>query len=134
MVIGESLVLGAIAWFVLMLVGTNLIGIFVRSFAFAHLHGEQSTAAVPSRHASAFLGLTLIVGFLLLLTRFLGPWFAIAAVMLMLGRVPDLIWEIENGKKITLRDIRRTKFSYAITVLSWLALPVSCYGAFVLIR
>jgi hypothetical protein len=39
--------------------------------------------------------------FLYLLFRFLNVWAVISALVIIFSRIPDLVWEIKNGKKVT---------------------------------
>lgn len=127
-----SIVLGAIAWFVLMLFSTNILGVWVNVWIRHLIRGSHSRGTLD--YLLIFIVSTLILALIFLTGVFLNVMFSIAAVMLMICRLPDLEWEIENGRSITLSDIPRTNASYALTLLSWLALPVACYGVFLLLR
>ena len=42
--------------------------------------------------------------FFFLLYHYLNIWAIIAALLLIFSRIPDLIWEIRNGRKVTMND------------------------------
>ncbi|WP_165912372.1 hypothetical protein [Novosphingobium sp. PhB165] len=55
-------------------------------------------------------------------------WFSNAGVALvtlaiMLARVPDLNWEIGNGRRSGRADLRKPPFYKAASVILWAALP-----------
>lgn len=126
------IVLGAIAWFVLMLISTNILSVWVNVWIRHLVRGSGSRNTAD--HLLILTVSTLILAWLFLTGVFLNIMFSVAAIMLMICRLPDLAWEIENGRTITLSDIPRTKASYALTLLSWFALPVTCYGVYLLLR
>jgi hypothetical protein len=45
------------------------------------------------------IALILIIGFIYSLLHFWNIGVALSAIIIMAGRLPDLIWEIKHGKK-----------------------------------
>ena len=75
------------------------------------------------------IGMTLFfallsVLYLWLLLRFWNIGVSVAAAMLMLSRLPDLLWEIRTGKKISRREGPTGAVAIVSTLLMWGALPL----------
>ena len=63
------------------------------------------------------------------LFRYLGGRLAvIAAAMIMVARLPDLLTEIETGKPITRETMTRGPLDYLAVLLMWGALPVAWFA------
>jgi hypothetical protein len=96
------------------------------------VNGERRSFALlrPIADASAqapSLFFCVLVGVYLLVTwRYLNLGAAVAAVMLMLARIPDLLQEMRTGDRTTATNMRKNGIDYVTTVLMWLALPVLC--------
>lgn len=97
-------------WLVLAFIGTNLIGFFMRN--------RLNIVGVVS--------IFLMGIFFFLLLRYLHSGVAIAATMLLIGRIPDLIWALGHRQKIS--DKNKKMPNRAIDninlILLWGALPV----------
>ncbi len=62
--------------------------------------------------------------FLYLLYHYLNIWAAVATLLLIFSRIPDLVWEIRNGKKVT-KNNRPKGGLYLITDITILiSLPI----------
>jgi len=139
-----AIVLGVAGWFVLALISTNLIGMFVRGF-FTEDTEELRKELHPSMHeelhklkradfGATVLSFILIAIFLYLLFKYVNTWALFAALLLMVGRIPDLIWEIKHGRKVTKTD-RPKGILYTITgVMDWLAFPVIVWAIYNLLK
>ena len=94
-----------------MLIGTNLVGFF--------------SLGLIRKNIGISLFVTVIgLLYLFLLLYFLNIGVAIAAMLLMVARIPDLIWENRYGQKIDKKN-RPKGFRYTLaTILMWAALPV----------
>ena len=66
----------------------------------------------------------LTIFYLYLLLRVWNIGVPIAAAMMMLARVPNLLWEIPMGQKITRSSGPRGAVSILSTLITWSALPV----------
>ena|SRR3989338_3559501 len=124
-----------VGWLVLMLIGTNLVGIVARGlFPIPDMQELEKTAhpiiqTEVARYKRTNLGFTLFFALLgilyfYLLLRFWNLGVLIAAVMLMLARLPDLLWEIRTGRKITRRNAPMGIGGVFSVFMSWAALPV----------
>ncbi len=118
-----------------MLIGTNLLGMVVRGLVPAPGMVELEAGLHPAlrgevaRDKRANAGITLffallVVLYLYLLLRFRNFGVLAAAAMLMLSRLPDLLWEIRTGRKITPRAAPKGAVSILATVMMWAALPL----------
>lgn len=95
-----------IAYFILLFVGTNLLGIFVRGLL---VSGKMDSIENPELQkmfkrdvrANHFVTLSGLV---------------LAAAMLMFSGIPDLIFEIRTGEKINLKNISKKPIDYATTL------------------
>ena len=124
-----------VGWVILMLVGTNLIGMVVGGLVPASGMAETEAGINPTlshevaRHKRVNVGMTLffvvlVVLYLFLLMRLWNLKVLAAAVMLMLARIPDQLWEIRTGQKVTLVTAPRDVVSVVTTVMMWAALPL----------
>ena len=135
---------GLIGWFVLMYLSTNLLGLFVRGlFTDPEIDrlGQEGSDFVKqevrkNKRADIWMNITalaLIVGFFYLLFHFLNIYALLAAVMLMAGRLPDLIWEIKHGKKINTSTMPKNLTYWLTSLLDWASLPMLWYGVYLLV-
>jgi len=102
-----------VAWVLMLVVGTNLIGFFMRGVFWSPPHVDAPTERLQkllirefSRMSFANVTITLgslvaIGAYLFVLNYFWNYGLALAGGMVMLSRIPDLILEIQTGKKPT---------------------------------
>jgi len=122
------------AWLVLMFIGTNLIGVVVGGFVRPspkRFETNPVTASMASRAnravtLSAVMSGMVCVAYLYALGHFGNLGVVAAAIMLMVSRVPDLLWEIWTGERITRSYAPTGSLAIAETGLSWSAIPVLC--------
>jgi hypothetical protein len=126
-----------ISWFALMFVSTNLTGLLFRGlFTNAELEEIVSDNEILARHhrnserKTNIIAAMLIFAFLSIIYYFWNAGLVIAVAMLMISRIPDLIWEIKSGKKLELADMKRPKLSLLTTAISWASLPVVWYSIY----
>lgn len=142
-------VLSLIGYFILMIITSNLTGMVVRGFFVQDTDFEDFikkgrprpyTTKGVSMGERADKRITIVFSiiailFLYLLYRFLNIWAIFAALLLVFSRVPDLIWEIKVGKKVTLKEKPKGGIYSFTGILVIVALPVlwwSLYNLFVL--
>ncbi len=138
-----AILLGVVGWFILMLISTNLIGMFVRGL-FPDGTEELREDLPPALHKEldknkrANTGVTIlsfifIAVFLYLLFAFVNIWAVVAALLLMLGRIPDLIWEIKHGRKVS-KTNKPKGILYTLTgIMDWVAVPVLIWSIYTLL-
>src|SRR5690606_38677029 len=102
-----------VAWAVLWIVCMNVIGFVVRGLFFRPPAFDAPTERVAivleneSRRMRArnrvltTIGLLVAVILIWSLYHFWNIWLAAAGLLIMVARLPDLIWEIRNGRKVT---------------------------------
>lgn len=124
-------------WLVLMLVGTNLVGMIGRGplqpivtpepQAIGREHDFLRAEVEGTRRADrivTILFVALTVAFLVFLANVWNIGVAIAAAFVMLSRVPDLIWEIRSGRKIDGATMPKGRVYQSANLLNWVAIPV----------
>jgi hypothetical protein len=126
-----------------MVVSANLIGFLVRGF-FTNpemgrlaVEGDEFVGKLAQDYQGAqsktnVVAAILIAAFLFALYYFWNMGVVIAALILMVTRIPDLVWEIENGQKLRVRDMRRPALYKLSIALSWLSLPVLWYALYIM--
>jgi len=115
-------------WLLLMFLGTNIIGFASPSILdkrleedFGHELINKEAKLLSAR--SRILGIFLIVAYLAIVSYW-GLALAGAALMLMLSRIRDQIWEIQHGRRIELKDMGYSPLQVVSTLATWAALPV----------
>jgi hypothetical protein len=127
---------GLVAWVVLMFVGTHLIGMAVAGFVHpAHRHTSDnpfiSKEIVKGRMSAYAAGLffsALVVVYLIATWRYINPAASVAAAMLMLARIPDVLREMRTGERITAADMPKGAVDVVAVAMMWLALPLLCFS------
>jgi hypothetical protein len=129
---------GVIAgWVVLMLVTTNLVGFVGRGFlqpiVTPELRAIESSGGPVAAEISGMrragrvvtaVSVLLMIGFLWWLGATWNVGVTAAAVLLMVSRAPDLVWEIRTGHKVTSQTMPKGLVSEGAGLLTWIALPV----------
>jgi hypothetical protein len=121
-----------------MFLSTNLLGFFVRGF-FPPLEIQKlgnNTSEVLQQEIKKFrstnkivniVAFLLIIGYFYLLSHFWNIGITIVAGLIMIARLPDLLWEIKTGKKITIHSAPKSKLGLISSILLWGALPLLYY-------
>lgn len=125
-----------------MYLSVNLLGFFVRGlfsdpkldelkknqkFEFLKKEVDNFQRANSWTNIISFL---LLVVYLYLLFHFWNIGVVAAAVIIMVGRLPDLVWEIENGKKINPELMKKNALYFISAFLPWVAFPVLYYSLY----
>ena len=99
-----------VAWAVLTFVSTNLIGFVVRGILWSppDVEAPDERVAELFRHetrrmsvgnvAMTLLSILVTAAYLFVLFHFWNVWLAVAALLAMATRLPDLMWEIRTGR------------------------------------
>lgn len=118
-------------------ISVNLLGLFVRGL-FPDLELKRVKREFPIFVAKAgsdkeyidqqkkttIIAFLANIVFFYLLFRLWNIGFAIAVLMIMLGRLPDLLWDIKHGKKTDPKSMKKNFLYHVNGYLIWLALPV----------
>lgn len=135
------ILISVVFYFILMLLGTNLLGLFVRGlFLNPELdklkeegHEFIKNEIEKSQRAGKWVNITalvLIIVYFYLLFHFWNIGVVVAAIILMIGRLPDLLWEIKHGKKTDPMLMKKNAMYYISAFLPWLALPVLYFSLY----
>ena len=129
-----------VATVILMLVGTNLIGFVVRGIVWAPpstdgptdrvrelLRHESRRVSVANRAMTCFAVL-LAVAYLFALFYFWNIWLALAGSLIMVARIPDLLWEIRTGKKATRKNLPKSSVHIVAQAFFWGSIPLIWYS------
>lgn len=134
-----SILKAVIAWFVVVYLGTNLIGMIGRGFFEKPL--------VSGNHIVTFISILATIGICFYIYHWWGVLFLIAIILIMVSRVPDLYWEVrilpkELGvpypvpkdlirKAIKSKSRNEPIFSTLLASLTWVALAVLFVAFFI---
>ena len=124
------------AYLVLMLIGINLIGIIVRGFIQSPQEDENGNPIGENISSSGSIILTLLVSlitiaYLYALFHFFNIYVSIGAIMIMISRISDLLYEIKIGKKITKKDMPNRPVDTIFNIIGWLAFFVLWYAFYI---
>lgn len=136
-----NILISVVFYFVLIYLSVNLLGLFVRGlfsnpeFDSLKQEGHEfiKREIEKSQRADKWLNiiaLILIITYLYLLFYIWNIWAMVAAIIIMIGRLPDLLWEIKNGKKTDPKLMKKNALYYISALLPWLALPVLYYSLY----
>lgn len=128
-------------YFILLLLSTNLLGLFVRGlFSNPELnrlkhegHEFIKHEIEKSQRADKWINvvaLILIFAYFYALFHFWNIGVVVAAGIIMAGRLPDLIWEIKHGRKTDPKSMEKNVLYYISAFLSWVALPVLYFSLY----
>lgn len=137
------ILISIVFYFILMYLSVNLLGFLVRGlFSNPELdrlkqegHEFTKKEIEKSEHADKWINiiaLISIVAYFYLLFHFWNIGVVLVAIMLMAGRLSDLLWEIKHGKKIDTKLTPKNALYYIDIFLLWGALPVLYYSLYLL--
>ncbi len=135
-----------IAWVILIFIGINLAGFIMRGLVWAAPSPEDvCDGLVPTdrvqkiiedetrrmRIGNVLLNLltwAAAAGYLFALYRYGGIGLAVAGALLILTRVPDLLWEFRTGKKATSQNMPPGPVPIIAIILMFATLPLIWYS------
>ena len=132
-----SIGLSIVGYFILMFTTTNLTGMVVRGFfrnaKLEELKNDDNTHEFIKKEIAkgdmadnvlTIIFIIISILFLYLLYHYLNIWAVVSALLLIFSRIPDLLWEIRTGRKVTKND-RPKGGIYSLTDLEiWVSLPI----------
>jgi len=135
------ILIATVFFFVLMYLSVNLLGYFVRgvfSPDYDKLKQEQTLEFMKKEVGKiqradkwiTTIAFVLIITYFYLLFHFWSIGVVIAAVIIMVGRLPDLLWEIKHGKKTDPKLMKKNVLYFISAILPWLALPVLYFSLY----
>lgn len=128
------------AWAVILFISMNLIGFILRGFfvvkpEFASVNGRareilehEAKKSIVAEHSITILSIIATTAFIGALAYYWNAVLAIVAVLLMLSRLSDLLWEIRHGKKITKTDCPKNATSYIGIAVMFFCLPLTWFA------
>jgi hypothetical protein len=129
-----------IVWVIMLLVGTNLIGFIVRGLFWSppsvdapvdqvrEVLARESSRMSLANGVMTFGSLILAAMYIFSLFHFWNLSLALASVVIMASRLPDLIWEIHAGRKPAHGDRPRGPLYFLASTFSWAALVLVWYS------
>lgn len=135
------ILISVVFFFILMYLSVNLLGLFVRGlFPKLELDRIKKEGLEHIKHnikeyqhqqiRITIIALILNITFFYLLFRIWNIGVVIAAIIIMAGRLPDLLWDIEHGKKTDPKLMKKNALYYISAFLPWLAFPVLYYSLY----
>jgi hypothetical protein len=130
------------AWFVLGFVGANLIGLVVRGLLWSPpvldaptdrarelLHRENRRMTFANM-AMTVLSIILTGAYVFALFHFWNINLALAGGILMAARIPDLVWEIRTGDRVTRANRPKGTVYTIATICMWGSLLLIGYSLY----
>jgi len=136
------ILISVVIYFILMYLSVNLLGFLVRGlFSNPEIDKLRSESHEFIKHEIEkseradkwinIIALILIITYLYLLLYFWNIGVMIVAIMFIIGRLPDLLWEIKHGRKID-KTASKNAWFYISAILTFGALPVLYYSLYYL--
>lgn len=123
-----------IGYFILMFVGTNLLGLLVRGLKPTHVRDNKGNLLeLENTSSSTSITMTIIfsiitLAYLYALYYYWNIGILAAGLILMVSRLPDLLFEMKTGIKLGLKNMPKRPIDIILSILSWLALPLIWYS------
>lgn len=79
------------------------------------------------------IALIFLVVYFYALFHFWNIGVVLAAIVVMVGRLPELLWEIKHGERMTLANtklLKKNVWYYISAFLPWTALPILYYSLY----
>lgn len=134
-----QIALSLVSWLAIMIISSTLTGLLIGGFVanremdeIASSHEILAQEIQKDQRMRKIIGTILTVAFLSSLYYFWNVGLVVAALMLILSRAPDLIWEIKSGQKLESGNMSKPKFSVLSALLSWASLLVVWYSIYTL--
>ena len=128
-------ILKAIAgYFILMFVGTNLLGIVVRGLRPTFKKdGDGNLVSIVDTSSSGSVIMTILfsaisIAYFFALYHYWNIGIMTAGLILMFTILPDLLFEMKNGVKINATNMPKKTIDVVLNIFSWLALPLIWYS------
>jgi hypothetical protein len=129
------IVYSILAYLIIMFISTNLIGLIVRGLILPTGNIEESSIAQReinkynrSSNISTLIFILIALLFIFILYSYWNIFMALAAIIIMSGRIPDLINELKSGKKFKSNNSKFQSRDYIATVLGWQPFPILLYS------
>lgn len=128
---------------ILMILSVNLLGLFIRGLfpqqelnrikkeapEFITIAGKDKEY-IHQQKRTTIITLILNITFFYLLFRIWNIGVVIAAIIIMFGRLPDLLWDIKHDKKTDPKLMKKNALYYISAFLPWLAIPILYFSLY----
>lgn len=117
-----------VAYILMMLIGTNLLGTVVRGLKTptieinGELYAQEDITSIRSILLTIFFSL-ITLSYLFSLYYFWNLGVFLSGLILMITRLPDLLHEIKYGVKINLYNMPQRPIDIIFNIIGWLVLP-----------
>ena len=141
MIIVLGIIKTIIAVVIMMLVGANLLGFVVRGFLWSPTSMEEEVAKIvfkdmPNRKPMTptfnfvitLVAVVFTIAYFFALYHFWNIGLVVAAGFMMASRLPDLLWEIKNGVKVSRGRMPKGDIYLITNLLMWLSIPLTWYS------
>jgi len=129
-----------VGYFIFMIVGTNLLGLIVRGFVPYYIKDEHGDLVIAENKTSSkgivltLFFVILTIFYLIVIYRYCNLGVVLSAAILMIVRLPDLLFEMRTGEKLTAKNMPKRPIDLFCMVLGWAALPILWYSLYCEIR
>jgi hypothetical protein len=125
-----------LAWIILLVIGQTLVGLVTRGFFWSppsidaptdcvrELLEHESKRLSIANIAMTLLSLVLTAAFFFVLYYFWNVGLVVSAGLIMLSRLPDLLWEIQTG----IKGMPKGVVYIVANLMLWLSLPLIWYS------
>ncbi len=122
-----------VTYFVIMFLSTNLLGLFVRGILPSVQKDLDGNLIETDRTSARSIIITissLIISliYIYILYKYLNFGIAIAGIIIMISRLPDLLLEMKTGDKKAYKDLIKKPIGILTSALDWGAVPLIYYS------
>jgi len=136
-----NILITVVFYLILMFLSVNLLGFLVRGlFTNPDLerikqqgHEFIKNEINKSQRADKWINLIallLMIIYFYALFYFWNAGVAIVAILIMVGRLPDLVWEIKHRRKTEPELMKKNTLYYISTILPWIGLPILYFSLY----
>jgi len=137
-----NILITIVFFLILMYASVNLLGLLVRGlFTNPELdkleketeHDFLKKEIAKSKKADKainIIALVLIIAFSYALFHFWNIGVLAVALIIMAGRLPDLLWEIKHGRKVDPDLMKKNALYYITSFLPWVGLPLLYFSLY----
>lgn len=131
-----------LVWLMLMYIGINLIGFVVRNLVswasplddvsddFKNTFNREIRQNRSADRALCLLFLFLTVAHLIAIYHYWNVVLVACAALIMISRLPDLLWEIRTGQRVSKANMPKGVFSNIGVVIDFLSLPLTWFALY----
>ena len=83
-------------------------------------------------HIFNFLTVIVLIIYLYALNYYWNIYLLVSGLILIISKIPDLLFQIKAGKKINVRDLPKNPLNYFCVFLDWAVMPLIWYSFYVM--